>query len=257
LSIEKRLSRGFQFQSSYTFSKVLDTTQGQKGGEGGGGGTSGDDPDNKIVDKGPSDFNTPHSWTFNTLYNLPGPQMNGVGGAILRGWRLGGILTLRSGLPFSVSLSGNHSRSRNLGGDADRPDLAPGRTPDDIILGGPDKYFDPTAFQIQPLGYLGNAGRNFLYGPGQANLDFSIAKDFPFAYLGEGGRFEFRTEVFNLLNRANFFIPEARTVYTATETSPPDTNRTAAQETPLSTAGQISRTRGTARQIQFALRMTF
>src|SRR5262249_22749993 len=137
------------------------------------------------------------------------------------------------------------------------------RKPGDIILGGPDKYFDPTAFTIPKLvvlgtqqlvdncptgatcgGFLGTAARNFLQGPGQVNLDFSLTKENSLPFLGEGGRLDFRFEVFNIANHANFNIPVAgRTVYTATET--------AATLTPQPTAGSIERTRSDARKIQF------
>jgi hypothetical protein len=118
------------------------------------------------------------------------------------------------------------------------------------VLGGPNQYFDPTAFTIQPAGFLGASGRNILQGPGGANVDISLAKEFPLPGLGEGDRLEFRTEVFNLFNRANFYIPiGGAVVYTA------DQGRQ--NSTPLSTAGQIDRTIGSARQVQFALKLIF
>ena len=174
---------------------------------------------------------------------------------MLDGWRVGTILSIRSGLPFSVSLSGNRSRSLvESGNTPDRADLVPGRKPKDIILGGPNRYFDPLAFSIQPVGFLGTASRNLLQGPGTKNWDFSLTKEIPFRLLGEGGRWEFRAEVFNLLNRANFFIPvgvgrSGARVYTADERR--------AVTTPLATAGEITRTVTDARQLQFALKLIF
>ena len=131
-----------------------------------------------------------------------------------------------------------------LGGGDDRPDLVSGRSNDDIVKGGPEQYFDPTAFALQPAGYLGSAGRNILRGPGFANLDFSLVKDTSLGFLGEGGKLEFRSEFFNILNRVNFTTP-SRTVFAGSST------------TPLASAGQISDTIGTSRQIQFALKLIF
>ena len=211
------------------------------------------DPDHLSYDKGPADFNTRHSWTFNTLYPAPSPGLRGVG-RVLDGWRLGTILSLRSGQPFSPVLSGNRSRSRVLGSAAqDRPDLISGRKPSDIILGDPNRYFDPTAFVIQPAGFLGTSSRNFLEGPGLANWDFSLTKDIPFPLLGESGRWEFRAEIFNLLNRANFFNPVRGLGGAPTFTA--DEGR--AVPTPLATAGQIDRTATSSRQLQFALKLVF
>ena len=249
--VQKRLSHGLQFQSSYTWSKVLDTTQGQFGGESGGTSNLGLEPNHPEYDKGPADFDNRHAWTFNTLYALPSPELPGVAGTFLRGWHVGTILSLRSGLPFTPLLSGNRSRSQAGGGDPDRPDLVPGRKPDDIILGGPNRYFDPNAFTIQPVGHLGTVSRNFLEGPGLVNWDFSLRKDTPMAFLGERGRLEFRAEFFNFLNRANFAIPiGGSTVFTASGTT--------ANPTPLPTAGQITRTiKQVGRNTQFALKLVF
>jgi hypothetical protein len=113
-------------------------------------------------------------------------------------------------------------------------------------LGGPIRYFDPTAFSIPTLGFLGNLGRDTLSGPGFATLDFSLAKDTNLRFLGEGRRMEFRAEFFNILNRANFGLP-ARIVYAARNDV----------ETPISNAGLITNTVGTSRQVQFALKILF
>jgi len=99
------------------------------------------------------------------------------------------------------------------------------------------------------VGFLGTAGRNTLQGPRTANWDFSVSKDTAWAMLGESGRLEFRAEIFNLLNRANFRIPSGLTVYTA------DAGR--AVTTPLPTAGQIQRTITASRQVQFGLKLIF
>jgi hypothetical protein len=117
-------------------------------------------------------------------------------------------------------------------------------------LGTPNLWYDPCAFTLQSPGFLGTAGRDILRGPGVANLDFSMVKDTAVPMLGEAGKLEFRTEIFNILNRANFDSPD-RTVFAGS--SLPG----AAPESVLPTAGQITRTLTTSRQIQFALKLIF
>ena len=247
LGFLKRLSAGLQFQSSYTWSKLLDMSQGQWGGENSLSNSTPTDPSNLKVEKGPAQFDVAHNWQFNAIYRLP----NLTSGAsilsrIVNDWGISGILALQSGYPFTPNLSANRSRSQVAGAQADRPDLAPGRNNDNIILGGPDRYFDPSAFTIPAAGFLGTAGRNILRGPGFANLDASLAKDAALGFLGESGKLEFRAEFFNILNRANFFGPD-RVVYAGR----------ADVENPLPTVGRITRTVSTARQIQFALKVRF
>jgi hypothetical protein len=99
-----------------------------------------------------------------------------------------------------------------------------------------------------------------LLGPSTANVDFSLTKEIPFHLVGEGGRWEFRAEVFNLLNRTNFFLPvgvgrSGARVFTADDRRP--SLDAVANPTPISTAGAITRTITTARQIQLALKLVF
>ena len=93
---------------------------------------------------------------------------------------------------------------------------------------------------------MGSAGRNILIGPGSATMDFSLVKDTALGFFGEGGKLEFRAEVFNLLNRANFANPSAD-VYAARLGAEP----------PLATAGQINSAYTTSRQIQLALKVVW
>jgi len=258
LNLLKRLSRGLQFQSSYTFGKIIDETQGQLGvnAEDNSNYTYPTDPAHRNVDRGVASFDVTHNWRLNTIYRLP--QFSGAAGwqkGLLNGWWASGILSLQSGYPFSPVLQTNQSNSKVGVAQGDRPNILPGRNNDNIILGGPDRYFDPNAFAIQPAGFLGNAGRNILRGPGFATLDFSVTKDTPLRYLGEAGKVEFRTEFFNILNRANFTTPgvgqsggnNAAVVFVGR----------AAGEQPLATAGKLNGITGTSRQIQFALKILF
>jgi hypothetical protein len=271
--VSKRLSRGLQLQSSYTWSKSMDSTQGIIGGDSSGS-SQPSFPTFLRLDHGPSDFDATQNLRFNALYRLPDAKNgNGVVKGVLNGWQAGGILSLQSGYPFTPGLATNRSLSQvNLttGGTnslVDRPDLAPGRNAGNITsgttagctgvaagqkLGTPTLFFDPCAFTIQPLGFLGTASRGVMRGPGLAELNFSLSKDTAIKKLGEAGKLQFRAEFFNLLNRPNFLIP-SRGVFTGA--SPV---ATATTQAPLATAGVITSTGGnTSRQIQFALKLIF
>jgi hypothetical protein len=108
-----------------------------------------------------------------------------------------------------------------------------------VIEGGPNQYFNPNAFLIPPSGTYGNVGRNVLTGPGLATMDFSVAKN---TAISERLLAQFRAEFFNIFNRANFATPNA-VVFTS------------AGAAPSSTAGVITATATTSRQIQFGLKL--
>ena len=258
VGINKRVSRGLQFQSSYTWSKLIDETQGQLGvnAEDNSNYTFPTDPTHRNVDRGAASFDIAHNIRFNAIYRLPELSSGGaVGRALLNGWWTSGILSLQTGLPFSTVMGSNRSRSGVGAGQGDRPNLLPGRKNDNIILGGPDQYYDTSAFAVQDAGFLGTAGRNILRGPGFATLDFSLVKDIRLRPLGESGKLEFRAEFFNLLNRANFGTPgvgqgggnAAGVVFAGLANG----------ERPLPTAGRLIDTSSSSRQIQFALKILF
>ena len=263
--LQKSAGGALNYQTSYTFGKQLDTIIGNEGGENYG--QSGQlHPLDIMYDKGVTDFGRRHSWTTNMVYNIPSPNW-GAADYIFGGWRLGTIFSLKSGQPFNPSLSGNRSRSTGSSGDGtDRPDILPGRNNNNITkgvtagcpgvaagtkLGTPDLYFDPCAYSIQPVGFLGNSSRGHLTGPRQMNWDFSLTKQAALSALGEGGQLEFRAEFFNFLNHPSFLAPGggATQVFTA--------DGTTANTTARSTAGVLSRTSNTARQVQLGLKIIF
>ena len=148
-----------------------------------------------------------------------------------------------------------------------------------VITGNPNQWYNPLMFALPPTyyqgttdssgnpfpalpgcspsnggcyyGQLGHTGRNTLRGPGFGEWNFSIVKDTAIHALGEQGSLQFRVETFNLLNRANFGMPDPR----AFTGNPVDT--TPYSESPLGNVGQITTTSGTSRQIQFALKLIF
>ncbi|MSO21393.1 MAG: TonB-dependent receptor [Acidobacteria bacterium] len=264
-SLQKRIAHGLQFQSSFTWSKVLDDTQQLLSGD-----TSSyqADPDNPRLDRGPAGFDVTANWRFNAIYKMPNlVSSNGVLGKLVNGWWMSGIVSTQTGFATTVKVAGNRSRSQNnnaFGGFQDRPDLADGRNTKNMTsgttagcngveagqkLGTSDRYFDPCAFVLQPAGFLGNASRGVLRSPGLATLDFSLSKDTSTGYLGEQGKLEFRMETFNLLNRVNFAQDFSTNVFSGSPTT--------VDEPRLLTAGQLTATRTTSRQIQFALKLIF
>lgn len=239
----RRFSQGLALQASYTLGKSEDLGS-QAVGSG--------DFDNSfqpgygadpLENKGLSDFDIRHNFVFNYTWELPfGKDLTGAAGALAHGWQFSGILTLRSGVPFSPQISFDNARAfPRSGGAGQRPDYAPGFDANsDIILGRPDLYFDPTAFVLAPPGYLGNVPRNTLIGPGYGSLDMAVFKNFRF---GQRSRVQIRIEGFNVTNRANFGLPSATVFTSATQR--------------LATAGQIIGTVSPARQFQFGFKLDF
>jgi hypothetical protein len=267
----KQLSHGLQFQGSYTYSKNLDEGSGQQGADNS---TASTDPANPRLDRAPAGFDLTHVFRFNTIYRLPKFSSIGFLGTIENGWWVSGILSVQTGYPFDPTESTN--RTLNLASSSSsRPNVDPNRSASSLTSGtsvgcGPVNpvptgakiipagtpvgttamWFDPCAFSLQPLGSLGATQRSFLRAPGLTDLDFSAVKDTPLKFLGESGLLEFRAEMFNILNHPNLGIPSGG-VFAGSTTATP------AVEDVLSTAGQITKTSTSSRQIQFALRVQF
>ena len=149
-----------------------------------------------------SSFDHRHQFVASGSYEFP--FFEGAGGAteaLAGGWRVHAIVTVQSGAPFTVNLGQDRA---NIGsGPAQRPDqVGDPRLPADQR--SPDQWFNTAAFALQDPFTFGSAGRNSVFAPGLANIDFSLVKGW---FVGEQGRLEFRWELFNLLNRANFDLP--------------------------------------------------
>ena len=248
LGLQKRLSHGFLMQAAYTFSKTVDDGSGVTStGDNFVQGQRGDYFWDMSLKRGLASFDVRHSFTTNFSYDIPALAMNGVAGAIAKGWQINGILTMSSGYPFSVEE--NRTAQVNAIGNRDnlRPSLIPGGNNNPTRKGNPDAYIDASQFVLAPVGMFGNLGRNTLISPGLVNFDGSIFKNFN---IYENHKLQFRTEFFNMFNRPNFgppvgggFANNAMLVNT--------------DGSPNTSFGQISYTRTSARQIQVALRYTF
>ncbi len=236
--LEKRLSHGLQFQVSYTFSKIMTEADSVRGSDFVSGEHQVMDPYDPRVDRAMSGYSLKNNLVFHYGYELPFAQ-KGVAGIALNHWRISGITSIASGAPFPVTsdcCSGSGSSGSAI---QDRPDLAPGRD-NNPILGGPDRYFDVTAFVPAKSGYYGNLGRNTTIGPGLVNFDFSLVKN---TAIREGKNLEFRAELFNIFNRANFGTPQFKILD--------------GRGNRIGDAGRITNTATASRQIQLALKFVF
>lgn len=250
----RRWRAGISFQSSYTFSRNIDTTQDSVFFSDSTGGTVSAFPEipGLNYNKGLADFHANHNWVVNFAWDLPfGEGLTGPAAALLGGWQLAGIGVFRSGNPLTAFVQQNRSRSLwfpSLGPGLgfDRPSMAPGRTHQDAILGHPDRYFDPTAFVLQPEGMLGDLGRNALIGPNLHTVDLAAVKNATWTRLGEKASVQLRLEAFNVLNRANFGVPGLQAFAGVDD-----------DEVPLSSLGRIRSTVTSPRQIQVGLRISF
>ena len=244
VDVNHRFSAGFALHGVYTWSKTLDDGDSLNATTSGGEPALASNPFNLRADWGLANFDVRHAAAMSGVYELPfgrgkrflrnaaGPA-NGLAG----GWAINSIVTLQSGFPFTPQLSYNPSNN----GDTRNP-VRPFVNPDfrgPVILGNPNQWFNPAAFLAPPNngGFYGDLGRDTLIGPGLATLDLSLLKDIR---IRERLNLQFRAELFNILNRANFNTPNA-IVFTPTGVSP--------------TAGVITSTSTTSRQIQFGLKL--
>jgi hypothetical protein len=250
VDLRRRFSHGLSLRGVYTFSKTLDdgdslnqTTAGNAPG-------LASNPLNLRADKGLATFDARHIAVINVLYALPfgrGQQFasdfDGWRGGFVSGWSVSSIVTAQSGFPFTPQLSYNPSNTGDTRNPV-RPFLNPNFT-GPVILGKPGQWFNPAAFLAPPStsGFAGNLGRDTYIGPGLATWDFSVLKD---TKIRERLSLQFRAEIFNLLDRANFNTPNLIAF------TPP----TAANPSGLSgTAGAITSTSTTSRQVQFGLKL--
>jgi hypothetical protein len=274
--VTKRFGAGWQVQSSYTFAKATDDGSAFLGT----GDFTGDrQPYGVTKEHALSAFDVRHSFFTNFVYEIPvGRNWSGIPGTVLGGWSMSGVMRMTSGEPQSLSAANPRYRIpgtspaqfvtfQNTAGPS--LDLKPGGeyTYD---TRNPDAYFDITQFSFPstncmsgslaagvptpcdsslPIGaFQGNIAPNTLIGPGIFTLDFNLTKETRVPMLGESGSVQFRAEFFNLLNRPNFSSPGTNLF---------DRDGVPVAVTRTSGPGVITNTTGTARQIQFALRLGF
>ncbi len=229
VQVRKNYSHGFMLVGNYTFGKVLDiVTEGGLGdyfntndyGLASYQGTT--DVRNRRLDHGPSEFDVNHRFTLTWLWDVPSPKgSNSFVKTAFGGWQLNSIVALQSGRPFDVfcTLFWFDGCDFNMDGlRKDRPNApqAGVRTSGwgthdyangvfqvtDFCPGGLVPFFSGTP--CVPVGTNGNLGRNTFRGPRFASVDLAIFKN---TQITEKIKMQFRTEMFNVLNRANLYNP--------------------------------------------------
>jgi hypothetical protein len=255
VDLRHRFSHGLLLRGAYTWSKTLDDGDSLNATTSANVPALASNPFQLKSDKGLASFDARHTVGINVLYALPFGRgqllASGVGNVadkLVSGWSVSGVITAQSGFPITPQLSYNPSNN----GDTRNP-VRPFLNPDfkgKVVLGKPDQWFNPAAFIAPPqyLGFYGNVGRDSYTGPGLATWDFSALKD---TKIAERINLQFRAEIFNLLNRANFNTPNL-IVFT-----PPNSAPTQAVPVPglSGTAGAITSTSTSARQVQFGLKL--
>jgi hypothetical protein len=242
--ISRRISHGLLFRAVYTWSKALDDGDSLNATAAGNAPGLLSNPFDPKADWGPATYDLGQVFVFDSSYELPfGPHhmwlssAHGVPAALSKGWTANSIVTVQSGFPFTPQLSYNPSNNGD-GKNPVRPFLNPAFRGSPIV-GKPAEWFNPAALLAPPpgSGFYGNLGRNAFRGPVLSTFDFSLLKD---TALHEGASVQFRAEFFNLLNRANFNTPNL-VAFTPAGVSP--------------TAGVVTSTATTSRQIQLALKL--
>ncbi|MDA2933937.1 hypothetical protein MYX82_06295 [Acidobacteria bacterium AH-259-D05] len=201
------------------------------------------DPFDPVRSKALSGFHVKNRLTVNFTADLPSGDFSGPAAALLAGWQVSGIVTVANGNPTNINVGFDRAQL-DLSRPAEQsPNLVPGTDNNPVLSDGndPRRYWDPSSFELQPAGTLGNLGRNTGIGPGFANVDFSLLKNFSVA---EDTNLQFRAEFFNIFNRSNFDNP-SRTVFRSS------------RGRPSGSFGRIRRTATTSREIQLALKFLF
>jgi hypothetical protein len=217
---------------------------------------------NKAMRRAVSDYDIAHALSVNYTWIMPTPKaLPSPAEWALGGWELGGIFTAQTGMPFTPVIGGDP-----LGLNTDDFDF-PNRSTSGpcataVNAGNPKQYINLNCFSL-PLAtpaiaaqcqafksvpgtcsnLIGNAGRNSLRGPGLMDLDFSLLKNNYVRSISEAFNVQFRAEVFNILNRANFLAPTGNNAIFDQSGNP------------VGGAGLITGTSTTSRQIQFALKV--
>jgi hypothetical protein len=278
--LAKRMSHGFQVQGTFTWGRSIDTSSATVAGDAFGNSIA--SPSfffNPRVSRGLSDFNVARTLVINGLWELPSPKsITGPARFLTEGWQLGVIFTASTGIPFTPTFgtgddpngtlsSDDWAYPNRLGGSGCQS-LTNSGNPNNYIktqcfavpVAPSQAFFDancdpapPTVGAALPPGDLrcfnlkGNAGRNILISPGLLETDFSVFKNNYIRKISETFNIQFRAEMFNVFNHANFAPP----------VTPDNTDIFNSAGDPTGVAGRLTRTTTTAREIQFALKVIF
>jgi hypothetical protein len=242
VKFEKRASRGVGFLLAYTLSKSIADVRNSVGANGNpqnvGLNTTVQNWYNLRAERSVSELDSTHAFAASVVAELPfGPNRRffsgsrGLGGKLIGGWQLAGISRSRSGTPLAMSatIPNGGNRPNSTGRSAKLP---AGRSRNEQVA----KWFDTSAF-TQPAPFtFGNVSRTVpdVRGPGSWLVDLSLIKD---TAIRERWKLQFRAESFNVMNRANFWLPN--TLVNSTQ------------------FGQLVTTTGLPRVSQLALKLLF
>jgi len=246
VQVRRNLAHGLEFRGNYTFSRNLDDGSAWNTSVSGNTPAYVSFPLRPKWDWGPAATDVRHIASINALWDIPvgpGHRLLSNAGPLARtaagGWSLSAIVIAQSGFPFSPQLGYNPTGN----GDTRNP-VRPSWNPDfhgSLYPRTPTQYFNPAAFITPAPGTYGNVSRDALTGPGLSELDFSALKK---TRLNERLNLQFRTEFFNILNHTNFLTPNPVVFTSATSSFSP-------------TAGVVTATSTTSRQIQFGAKLIF
>jgi hypothetical protein len=208
LKVEKRFARGLQFETNFTYARGIDDIE-ARGELGGNPGDAYSNIYNRRADRALSGNSIKFRSISSVVYEIPfgkgRPYLsdNRAASWIAGGWTIGYIGEFRTGSPWGVNEQVNRtnafspSNRPNVVGD---PKLPGGRPRGEFV----NAWFDTRAFAQPPDFTFGNAGRTAGYGPGAIAMDLSILRDFR---ITERHNLQFRCEMLNFINNANFNLP--------------------------------------------------
>lgn len=250
VSARQRMTKGFEYQLSYTFSKTMTDNLGYygSGGTAAQGAYSANHYDRRGYNYGPAFFDATHNFVWSGTYELPlgkgrafGSDWHPVANAILGGWGISNIFSAHTGFPMTIITTDRSLQNPRGSG-------RPNQIGEPTLTSNPDCYiYNPlngacaglsgtVAFAEQALGTFGSAGVGTVRGPGYFNWDFGVGKKFN---VTERQYVDFRAEFFNFTNTPSF--------------NPPDRTWQATSRT----FGQITSTISPPRIIEFALKYYF
>ena len=276
VDVAKRMSHGVQFHAAYTWGKSIDTLSATEADDAFPNGIFNQVFLDQRTTRGLSDFNVAQTLVLSATWEIPGPKKGSrLPEWAFGGWQLVGLYKASTGQPFTPILGGDPAGTR-LDETGLTPDVVPGckLVNSSFKTGANPIYINPNCFTLPvvslsspiasqcadfpgashaapalPAGMVycanlrGNMGRNVAIGPGLAKLDLSVFKNNYIPRISESFNAQFRAEIFNIFNRANFGSPTDNLAVF-------DQNGL-----PIQSAGLLDSTQTTSRQIQFALKL--
>ena len=205
MDINSQVGKDLFLRAFYTYSRTIDPGTGSTGGQ---------DLQNVSnpyagwrYDVGPGGYDRTHNAVVNFIYDIPffRHNENRLVRTVIGGWEVSGIVTMESGIPLNIGLSGAQS-GNGLPNATNRPDLVSKISYPSVVSPTGQQviqYINPGSFANPAIGAFGDLGHNAARGPGRDNWNMSLFKSFVFSE-SRGSRLEFRAETFNTWNHTQF-----------------------------------------------------